>query len=194
MREFQLDKADLLAVVDGMAMDARAEMRRPSQAVLALYCDRVAAAVGRLTLAILGFADGKELAAALGEALQLTNILRDLAEDAERGRLYLPDELLSAHGIASDDPTIVLGHPALPLVCRDLASQAKSDYARAAALMAGRHCRRLRPVGLMAAVYGRQLRRLEAAQWQPVARMGFISKLMLAIRWMVHPNPWNDIA
>lgn len=193
VREFRLDKADLLAVVDGMAMDARAQMRRPSQAVLALYCDRVAAAVGRLTLAILGFPGGEELAAALGEALQLTNILRDLAEDAQRGRLYLPDELLAAHGIAGDDPALVLAHPALPLVCGDLAAQAKADYARAAALMAGRHCRRLRPVGLMAAVYGRQLRRLEAADWQPIARMGFMPKLILAIRWVVHPDPWNDI-
>ena len=64
-------------------------------------------------------------ALALGEALQLTNILRDLAEDAGRGRLYLPRELLERHGIAARDPDRVLAHPALPEVCAALAERAR---------------------------------------------------------------------
>jgi len=191
---YGLGKQDLLAVIDGMAMDARGEMRRPSQAALALYCDRAAAAVGRLSLRIFGIEGAGELAAALGSALQLTNILRDLAEDGARGRLYLPDELLTAAGIAGADPKAVLAHPALPQVCQTLAAQARQDFAQAQAVMAVRRCRALRPVGLMAAVYALQLARLETAGWGPVPRLGFFVKLGLAIRWVIHPRPWNYAA
>ncbi|HVI51248.1 MAG TPA: squalene/phytoene synthase family protein [Candidatus Sulfotelmatobacter sp.] len=194
--EFGLPEGDLLAVIDGMAMDAEGLMRRPSAACLELYCDRAAAAVGRLTLRIFGLAgsDMDALASALGSALQRTNILRDLAEDAGRGRLYLPDELLSAYGIASGDPAEVLADPALPAVCAALAALARLNYARAHRLMAARRCRVLRSAGLMAAVYGLQLDRLQAAGWRGTPRLSLFTKLMLAIRWVVLPRPWNDAA
>ena len=95
------------------------------------------------------------VAHSLGRALQLTNILRDLAEDAERGRLYLPRELLAAHGIARDDPAAVLAHPGLRAVCRELAARGAGAFrATADAVMAAcaraRRCARPR---LMGAVY-----------------------------------------
>lgn len=193
---FDLPKADLLAVLDGMTMDAQGLMRRPSADCLDLYCDRVAAAVGRLTLRIFGLEgpDMDELASALGSALQRTNILRDLAEDAARGRLYLPDDLLSAEGITGDDPLGVLDDPALPRICAAMAARARRDYGRANAIMAARRCRILRSAGLMAAVYVRQLNRLESAGWRSTARIGRMMKLILAIRWVLHPHPWNDAA
>ena len=84
VRQFGLDKDDFLAVIDGMEMDVLADIRAPSWAELDLYCDRVASAVGRLSVRIFGLAPepGRELAHHLGRALQLTNILRDLDEDA----------------------------------------------------------------------------------------------------------------
>ena len=84
VRDFGLRKADFLAVIDGMDMDVAADMRAPDLATLDLYCDRVASAVGRLSTRIFGMDEepGLELAYQLGRALQLTNILRDIDEDA----------------------------------------------------------------------------------------------------------------
>ncbi len=110
-------------------MDTRADIRAPSLEELDFYCERVAVAVGRLAVRIFGeeTAAGEQVAAELGRALQLTNILRDLAEDAQRGRLYLPSELLRAHGICATTPSWVLAQAALPDVCRDLAAIAEAQ-------------------------------------------------------------------
>ena len=94
VRDFSLRKEDFLAVIDGMDMDAAEDIRAPDLATLDLYCDRVASAVGRLSVRVFGMPreDGILLAHHLGRALQLTNILRDIDEDAGIGRLYLPRE------------------------------------------------------------------------------------------------------
>ena len=100
VQRFDLKQQDFLAIVDGMEMDVPQDMRGPDLATLDLYCDRVASAVGRLSVRVfgLGEADGILLAYHLGRALQLTNILRDLDEDAAIGRLYLPREALVEAG------------------------------------------------------------------------------------------------
>ncbi|MGB3272400.1 MAG: squalene/phytoene synthase family protein, partial [Xanthobacteraceae bacterium] len=106
LETFGLKREDFLAIIDGMEMDAAADIRAPDEATLDLYCDRVASAVGRLSVRVFGLPeeDGRALAHQLGRALQLTNILRDIDEDAAIGRLYLPRERLAAAGIAGDDP------------------------------------------------------------------------------------------
>ncbi|HTZ34907.1 MAG TPA: squalene/phytoene synthase family protein, partial [Stellaceae bacterium] len=113
---FALRKGDFHDLIAGMEMDAAADIRAPDLATLDLYCARVASAVGHLSVSIFGDpgAAAHEVADALGRALQLTNILRDLDEDAARGRLYLPRELLDRHGIRDLEPRAVLRHPALP--------------------------------------------------------------------------------
>jgi phytoene synthase len=158
---------DFLAVIDGMEMDARADIRAPSLEELDLYCERVAVAVGRLAVRIFGeeTAAGEQVAAELGHALQLTNILRDLAEDAQRGRLYLPGELLRGHGICATTPSWVLVQPALPDVCRDLAAIAEEHYAAALAAIAACPRRAMRPAAVMLHVYRALLRRLVAGGW-----------------------------
>jgi phytoene/squalene synthetase len=90
-----------------MEMDVPQDIRAPDMATLDLYCDRVASAVGRLSVRVFGLPeeDGILLAHHLGRALQLTNILRDLDEDAGLGRLYLPREMLLHAGITSNDPS-----------------------------------------------------------------------------------------
>jgi len=98
--------------------------------------------------------------------LQLTNILRDLAEDAERGRLYLPRELLDRHGIRSDDPAAVLRHPALPAVCRDLAALAIQHFDAASAAMTRASRRAMRPAAVMGAFYRAMLDALVEAGWR----------------------------
>ena len=97
----------------------------PTSPTLDLYCDRVASAVGHLSVRVFG--DPSPAAAprrrSLGRALQLTNILRDLDEDARRGRLYLPRELLDRHGIRGAEPVTVLAPSGVaggvPRACRD---------------------------------------------------------------------------
>ena len=119
VQQFDLQREDFLAVIDGMEMDVVADIRAPDQATLDLYCDRVASAVGRLSVRVFGMARDAGLALAhhLGRALQLTNILRDLDEDAAIGRLYLPREALRDAGITSTDPATVLANPTLGEAC-----------------------------------------------------------------------------
>ena len=106
VRTFGLQREDFIAIIDGMEMDVVADIRAPDRPTLDLYCDRVACAVGRLSVRVFGMAhdDGIALAHHLGRALQLTNILRDLDEDASLGRLYLPRDALQAAGIAASEP------------------------------------------------------------------------------------------
>ena len=169
MRRFGLRKADFLAVIDGMQMDADEDIRAPAMAKLDLYCDRVASAVGRLSVRIFGMDDGpgEALAFHLGRALQLTNILRDLDEDAGMGRLYLPRELLEAAGITSDNPVAVVSDPRVDAASRALAAEARKHYAAADRVMSARPRGRLAAPRLMEKVYGKILERTQAAGWAP---------------------------
>ncbi|WP_375413805.1 presqualene diphosphate synthase HpnD [uncultured Bradyrhizobium sp.] len=144
VQKFGLQREDFLAIVDGMEMDVPADIRAPDFATLDLYCDRVASAVGRLSVRVFGLAqdDGILLAHHLGRALQLTNILRDLDEDAGIGRLYLPREGLLHAGITSCDPQKVIANPALPKVCLPLAARARAHFVKADEVM-DRNARRV---------------------------------------------------
>jgi presqualene diphosphate synthase len=184
---FQLRKADFHDVIDGMEMDAAEAIRAPEMTTLDLYCARVAVAVGHLSVHVFGDPGeaAHQVADALGRALQLTNILRDLAEDAERGRLYLPRELLDRHGIRTDDPRAVLRHPALPAVCRDLAAVASGHFDAATTAMGRASRRAMRPAAIMGAFYRAMLDALLAADWRnPSARVSLSSsrKLWLVLR------------
>jgi presqualene diphosphate synthase len=136
--EFGLRQADFLDVIDGMQMDVDEDIRAPDLAKLDSYCDRVASAVGRLSVRIFGVPPelGPDLAHHLGRALQLTNILRDLDEDAEIGRLYLPREKLVQAGITSTDPQTVLASPGLASVCDFVAAEAERHFSAANAIIA----------------------------------------------------------
>jgi squalene synthase HpnD len=185
--EYHLRREDFIAVIDGMEMDAQTDIRAPSLADLDLYCARVASAVGHLSVRIFGDASpaADRVAASLGRALQLTNILRDIAEDAARGRLYLPRELLEAHGITDTDPAIVLRHPDLRAVCRDLARVAARHYDDADAALAQCSRRAMRPAAIMKAIYRATFDRLVAADWRDLdrpVRTPTPVKLWLALR------------
>ena len=166
-------KAEFEAMIDGMEMDAREQMCRPSWHMLDLYCRRVAGAVGLMSLPIFGTggASAANLAVSLGRALQLTNILRDLEEDAERGRLYLPDEDLAAAGIDAADASAVLTDERLGAVCRQVAAEAQASFADADRALADCDRRALRPARLMMGVYDAQLRRMIAADRWPAPRL-----------------------
>jgi len=175
---YRLRREDFHAVIDGMEMDAAEDIRAPDLATLDLYCSRVASAVGHLSVHIFG--DSSEMAHAvadsLGRALQLTNILRDLGEDSQRGRLYLPREILDRHGIRGAVPSEVLRHPALPAVCRDLAAIGERHFADAARAMAGCSRRAMRPAAVMGAFYHATLDALMASGWRDPSQRVSLTK------------------
>lgn len=169
VKRFGLQRADFLAVIDGMEMDARADIRAPDWATLDLYCDRVASAVGRLSVRIFGVpeTEGVALAHHLGRALQLTNILRDIDEDAGIGRLYLPREPLVAAGITTDEPFAVTADARLPQACAAVVARARQHFAEARAIIARVPRATTRSPRVMAAVYGAILDKVERQGFAP---------------------------
>jgi squalene synthase HpnD len=166
---FGLRREDFCAVIDGMEMDVEADIRAPDLATLDLYCDRVASAVGRLSARAFGMpeAEGHSLAHHLGRALQLTNILRDLDEDAAIGRLYLPREDLRAAGIGDDEPRAVLANRGLARACAPTLARAKEHFAEAGRTMARCPRASVRAPRIMAYVYRAILARLERRGFAP---------------------------
>lgn len=182
-RRFKLDKADFMAVIDGMAMDVEQDIRWPDFATLDLYCDRVASAVGRLSVRIFGMApqEGVPLAHHLGRALQFTNILRDIDEDAGIGRVYLAREHLEAAGVPLTDPQAVAASANLDAACRPLAAKAHEHYHAAEAILKRRPKGHLIAPRLMAAVYAPILSRMEAQGWAPPRERIKVNKAALVL-------------
>lgn len=185
--QFQLRKEDFLTVLDGMDMDVTEDIVAPDLATLDLYCERVASAVGRLSIKVFGMDEGPGFALAhhLGRALQLTNILRDIDEDADAGRLYLPREYLLAAGFTSLDPKMVVSDPRVDGVCHAVAALAHECYDKAAAVLAKRPKGRLITPRLMGAVYREILAATEAAGFAPPRRRVLLSRgklLLLLLR------------
>lgn len=183
--DFGLDRADFEAVIDGMAMDVARDICWPSLEELDLYCDRVASAVGRLSVRVFGMdrGPGLKLAHHLGRALQLTNILRDIDEDAEIGRVYLPRESLAGAGIALDTPLAVVSDPRIDAAVRPLVTRVHEHYRAADAVLAARPAGHLIAPRLMEAVYSRLLKQMERIGWVPPRQRVRVSKP--ALLWTV---------
>lgn len=185
-RDFAIEEADLVAVIDGVATDADGPVVRPTLEALDLYCDRVASAVGRLSVAVFGAKGpaGTRLAGSLGRALQLTNILRDVDEDAAEGRLYLPDEILTCAGIEDREPAAVLRHPSLPMAMAVVAAVAHDHFAEARRALAACDRRAVRPAAVMLESYHRLLQRMERRGWDrrsPRVRLSRPEKLVIGL-------------
>lgn len=183
-KAYQLQQPDFIAIIDGMEMDAGDPIVAPSLQFLDLYCDRVASAVGRLSVRVFGDASNpaQQVAHALGRALQLTNILRDVAEDAARGRLYLPHEYLIEAAVPLS-ANAALASPNLPQVCARVAETADSYFDQAATAMRLCDRRAMRPAKLMAASYRPLLGILRAKNFtysQPRVSLPKYKKLLLA--------------
>lgn len=188
VKRFGLEREDFLAIVDGMEMDVPQDIRAPDLATLDLYCDRVASAVGRLSVKVFGLPreDGILLAHHLGRALQLTNILRDIDEDAAIGRLYLPKEGLVQAGISSTDPLVVAADPAVPKVCAPLVDRARNHFAQADQIMARNSRRAVRAPRIMSKYYGSILALLVArgfANPRTPVRLNKAARIAILLRY-----------
>ncbi len=169
IRAFGLERDDFFAVIDGMEMDVVSHIQAPDWTTLDLYCDRVASAVGRLSVRVFGVpgGEGPTLAHHLGRAFQLTNILRDLDEDAAMSRLYLPREALAAAGIAATAPHDVLADPRLADACAPIVARAREHFAQAAKVMARCPRASVRAPRLMDEVYQAILAAIAARGFAP---------------------------
>jgi phytoene synthase len=190
IQQFGMRKEDFIAVIDGMEMDIPADIRAPDEATLDLYCDRVASAVGRLSVKVFGLPDedGILLAHHLGRALQLTNILRDIDEDAGIGRLYLPREMLFHAGITSSDPQVVIASPALPKVCAPLVLRARMHFKKADEIMDRNKRRLVRAPRIMSKYYRKILELLVKrgfAQPREPVRLGKASKIAILLQYAI---------
>jgi phytoene synthase len=169
VRRFAIRREDMEAVIDGCAMDID-KTRYASWDELRLYCYRVASAVGLMCIEIFGYPPERAEAARryaieLGLALQLTNILRDVAEDARRGRVYLPADELAAHGVTVED--LVQGRRSERFVSmmRAQAERAREHYQRARAALSTYERSRLVIAEIMGDIYFRLLEEIEARQF-----------------------------
>lgn len=179
-------KGDLEAVVDGTQQDLD-RTRYETFDELAGYLDRVAGAVGRITIRIAGLDPGRlrRYAESGGIAVQMTNIVRDVREDLERGRIYLPLEDLRRFGVEEAD----LGAKGPPKgAVRDLlafeVARAREHYARCRAGASQAERRRLVPLEAIMRIYERLLDRIEALGYDVFAervRVGGATKARLAL-------------
>jgi len=188
VEKFGLKREDFLAIVDGMEMDVPQDMRAPDLATLDLYCDRVASAVGRLSVRVFGLpeADGILLAHHLGRALQLTNILRDIDEDAAIGRLYLPKERLLEAGITTTDPSKVVSDPALPEACASMVPQVLAHFDQADEVMRRNSRRAVRAPRIMSKYYRAILELLMRRGFvlpRPPVRLNKMARIAIVLRY-----------
>jgi phytoene synthase len=190
VQRFGMRREDFLAVIDGMEMDVPADIRAPDEKTLDLYCDRVASAVGRLSVKVFGLPDedGVLLAHHLGRALQLTNILRDIDEDAGIGRLYLPREMLFHAGITSAEPKAVIANPALHRACAPLVIRARAHFEKADEIMARNARRLVRAPRIMSKYYRKILELLVARGFalprNPV-RLGKAARFAILLQYAI---------
>ncbi|MDS4055671.1 presqualene diphosphate synthase HpnD [Accumulibacter sp.] len=153
-REFDLPEEQLQEIIDGMEMDLR-QTRYLDFKTLALYCYRVAGVVGLLAAGIFGYQDRRtqKYAHDLGIAFQLTNIIRDVGEDARRGRIYLPIEDLQRFSVPAADILNARHSDNFRQLMEFQIERAESYYAQAIASLPESDRRAQRPGLVMAAIY-----------------------------------------
>ncbi|MEM7569541.1 MAG: squalene/phytoene synthase family protein [Pseudomonadota bacterium] len=190
---YGLRQADFLAIIEGMMMDAAGPIARPDWETLTHYCDCVASAVGRLCIRIFGdaSADARALANHQGQALQLTNILRDIEEDAARGRIYVPREILIERQMEAVPAAYLTGHEGLAALRAQLGKAAYAEYH--AAERAAQKCDAIaiRPAMMMMDAYRQKLDDWAANDWleppaNPIHKLRQRADLMMkaARLWM----------
>ncbi len=186
--QFGLDRADFHAVIDGMDMDVERDISAPDWATLELYCDRVASAVGRLSVCIFGTpeAEREPLAHHLGKALQLTNILRDIDEDAAIGRLYLPKEALEGAGITSTAPRAVAADPRLAAACGPVIARAEAHFGEAETIMRRQPRATVIAPQIMDAAYREILAKVKARGFEPPRARVKLSKARFMLTLLRH--------
>ena len=190
---FTLPKETFLKVLEGIAMDLK-PARYKSFEDLAAYCDRVAGAVGLLCVRIFGRDDesGRDYALNLGRALQLTNILRDVGEDAKAGKIYLPAEDMARFHVAERDLLSGMATPGLMDLLHVEASRARSFFQQAERLARESGPRSLLAGEIMRVTYQTLLNRVEKAGLEVMdrkVRLSLAVRAFATLRALIHSLP-----
>jgi len=183
--QFGISSERLNEIIAGMEMDLT-QTRYLDFAALERYCYHVAGAVGLLAAAIFGYRDARtlEYARQLGTAFQLTNIIRDVGEDARKSRIYLPLEDLRRHGVSAADILARRHSEAFVALMREQARRAESFYARAMQALPAVDRRAQRPGLIMAAIYRALLSEIERDGFKVLAqRVSLTPMRKLWIAW-----------
>lgn len=192
-QRFRLAREPFDALIEGVEMDLTPR-RYETFPDLYEYCVRVASAVGLMCLDIFGYTEAasRQYAIDLGIALQLTNILRDVRGDLDRGRLYIPLEDLRRHActeaqLRQEAAAGRLVSPAIRAVLRDQAARARDYYGRAAAALPPKDARRLIAAEIMGAIYQSLLDRIERRDYDV---FGEVVRIPRPRRAMIAASTW----
>jgi phytoene synthase len=189
VQDVDIAQEQLLEIMDGVEMDLD-RTRYPDFRQLRLYCHRVAGVVGEVSARIFGHTDRSTLkyAALLGLAFQLTNIIRDVGEDARRGRIYLPQDEMQAHGVREADVLAGRQTEAFRRLMEYQYQRAVATYEQALALLPAVDRRSQRPGLIMAAIYRTLLEEIRRDGYQVLRHriaLPPLRKLWIAWRaWM----------
>jgi len=185
-QHFAIDEELLAEILDGMLMDV---MRKPilKGSDLSLYIYRVAGVVGLLSIEVFGYQHRKsrDFATSLGEALQLTNILRDVAEDARIGRIYFPQDDRIRYRISDQDFKDGTCSQAMQQLLGEYADKAEAAYQQALSYLPAEDRISLRPSIVMGCIYYaymKELRSINFDVWQHPIRILPLRKIWIAWR------------
>ena len=190
VKAFELPQEHFLAVIDGMAMDLDFA-RYPDFALLERYCDRVAGVVGLMSAQIFGYSvvSTRGYARDLGIAFQLTNIIRDVGEDARRGRIYLPQDEMERFGVTSAELHQQHVTPGFKALMAFQVQRAREFYDKALAALPAVDRRSQRPGLIMAAIYRALLDEIEHDGFRVLDRRLSLTPLRKA--WLTWKTSWN---
>ena len=187
---YQLDAEHFMEIIDGMEMDLNFN-RYQDFKQLQLYCYRVASVVGLLSAQIFGFKNRKTLKFAhdLGMAFQLTNIIRDVGEDARRNRIYLPLDELAKFGVSEDDLLASRESIAVKRLLDFQIERAESYYDKALGTLTAEDHKNQRVSLMMASIYRTLLREIGSSGAEKVLNarisLGALRKMLLALKvWL----------
>lgn len=185
---FKLPKEEFIDLIESIAKDIPNPIQAPSLEEFKKYCRGVAGVPGSLSLRIFGCEDEaliKALSTSLGTALQITNVLRDIKEDAAVNRLYIPREFLDKADIASNDPQTVVVDKNLAIAREELARMAVENFDQACELMKRLDKKTMRPVKAILNIYKRYFDLMQKRGWEiisPKPHLSKFTKLTLALR------------
>ncbi len=181
---FNLPKEDLVNLLESISMDLPKPVQAPSLQEFNKYCQGVACAPGSMSLRILGCQDEtliKSLSSSLGQAMQITNILRDIREDALVERLYIPAEFLQKAGITSQDPMTVIVDKNLAIAREELARVAAKNYDEAFALMKKLDKKIARNIKAFAYIYQHYFDLMQNRGWEIISPKPIINRWQKAL-------------
>ena len=176
---FKLPKAEFLNLVDSISANIDNPLKAPTLKQLSGYCRGVGGMTGSLSLRVFGCTDEqtiRELSTSLGLAVQITNILLNVKEDAQNGRLYIPQELLEKAGISATDPKSVVVDKNLAAARRELARIAAENYRKGYEILEKQEKTTARPIRLITDLYRKYFDIMEKRGWEIISPKPRVSK------------------